>query len=137
MEVNSMENNNNVENNETKAMDPAEIQKNKVKEITDKLETGIKELFDSEKYVTWLNTMSKFHEYSLNNTILIAMQRPDATMVAGYTQWQKDFERNVNKGEKAIRILHGIRTRRRSSATSLIPRPMSLFVMRTVIPSRK
>ena len=100
-----MENNNNVENNETKVIDPAEIQKNKVKEITDKLETGIKELFDSEKYVTWLNTMSKFHEYSLNNTILIAMQRPDATMVAGYTQWQKDFERNVNKGEKAIRIL--------------------------------
>ena len=92
-------------NTETKVMDPAEIQKNKVKEITDKLETGIKELFDSEKYVTWLNTMSKFHEYSLNNTILIAMQRPDATMVAGYTQWQKDFERNVNKGEKAIRIL--------------------------------
>lgn len=100
-----MENNNNVENNETKVIDSAEIQKNKVKEITDKLETGIKELFDSEKYVTWLNTMSKFHEYSLNNTILIAMQKPDATMVAGYTQWQKDFERNVNKGEKAIRIL--------------------------------
>ena len=97
-----MENNNNVE---TKVMDPAEIQKNKVKEITDKLETGIKELFDSDKYVNWLNTMSKFHEYSLNNTILIAMQKPDATMVAGYTQWQKDFERNVNKGEKAIRIL--------------------------------
>lgn len=92
-------------NTETKVMDPAEIQKNKVKEITDKLEIGIKELFDSEKYVTWLNTMSKFHEYSLNNTILIAMQKPDATMVAGYTQWQKDFERNVNKGEKAIRIL--------------------------------
>ncbi len=100
-----MENNKNVENNEPKVMDPAEIQKNKVKEITDKLESGIKELFDSEKYVTWLNTMSKFHEYSLNNTILIAMQKPDATMVAGYTQWQKDFERNVNKGEKAIRIL--------------------------------
>ena len=89
----------------TKVMEPDEVRKNKVQEITDRLETGIKELFDSEKYVTWLNTMSKFHEYSLNNTILIAMQRPDATMVAGYTQWQKDFERNVNKGEKAIRIL--------------------------------
>lgn len=82
-----------------------QIRRDKVKEITDKLETGIKELFSSDKYVTWLNTMSKFHEYSLNNTILIAMQKPDATMVAGYTQWQKDFERNVNKGEKAIRIL--------------------------------
>lgn len=92
-------------NTETKVMSPADVQKNKVKEITDKLESGIKELFDSEKYMTWLNTMSKFHEYSLNNTILIAMQKPDATMVAGYTQWQKDFERNVNKGEKAIRIL--------------------------------
>lgn len=95
-----------MENNiATKVMEPDEARKNKVQEITDRLETGIKELFDSEKYVTWLNTMSKFHEYSLNNTILIAMQRPDATMVAGYTQWQKDFERNVNKGEKAIRIL--------------------------------
>ncbi len=92
-------------NTATKVMEPDEVRKNKVQEITDRLETGIKELFDSEKYVTWLNTMSKFHEYSLNNTILIAMQRPDATMVAGYTQWQKDFERNVNKGEKAIRIL--------------------------------
>ncbi len=92
-------------NTETKVMFPSEIQKNKVQEITDKLESGIKDLFDSERYVTWLNTMSKFHEYSLNNTILIAMQKPDATMVAGYTQWQKDFERNVNKGEKAIRIL--------------------------------
>ena len=92
-------------NTVTKVMEPDEVRKNKVQEITDRLETGIKELFDSEKYVTWLNTMSKFHEYSLNNTILIAMQKPDATMVAGYTQWQKDFERNVNKGEKAIRIL--------------------------------
>ena len=92
-------------NTATKVMEPDEVRKNKAQEITDRLETGIKELFDSEKYVTWLNTMSKFHEYSLNNTILIAMQRPDATMVAGYTQWQKDFERNVNKGEKAIRIL--------------------------------
>lgn len=92
-------------NTATKVMEPDAVRKNKVLEITDRLETGIKELFDSEKYVTWLNTMSKFHEYSLNNTILIAMQRPDATMVAGYTQWQKDFERNVNKGEKAIRIL--------------------------------
>ena len=92
-------------NTVTNVMEPDEVRKNKVQEITDRLETGIKELFDSEKYVTWLNTMSKFHEYSLNNTILIAMQKPDATMVAGYTQWQKDFERNVNKGEKAIRIL--------------------------------
>jgi len=97
-----------MDNKTEQAVQPKDIdqlRRDKVKEITDKLETGIKELFSSEKYVTWLNTMSKFHEYSLNNTILIAMQKPDATMVAGYTQWQKDFERNVNKGEKAIRIL--------------------------------
>ena len=86
-------------------VDAEKIQKDKLKEITDKLETGIKELYDSEKYVTWLNTMSKFHQYSLNNTILIAMQHPGATMVAGFTQWQKDFERHVKKGSKAIRIL--------------------------------
>lgn len=80
-------------------------QADKVKEITDQLETGIKELFDSERYKTWLDTMSRFHNYSVNNTILIAMQKPDATLVAGYNQWQRDFGRNVNKGEKAIRIL--------------------------------
>jgi len=77
----------------------------KVKEITEKLETGIKELFDSEKYAAWLRTMSQFHRYSLNNTILIAMQRPGASMVAGYQAWQKHFGRQVRKGEKAIRIL--------------------------------
>lgn len=82
-----------------------ELQKNKVKEITDKLEAGIKDLFSSGKYETWLKTMSKFHDYSLNNTILIAIQKPDATMVAGYKQWQKNFGRNVKQGEKAIKIL--------------------------------
>lgn len=79
--------------------------KEKMKEITDKLEAGIKEIYESGKYTTWLNTMSKFHKYSLNNTILIMAQRPDATMVAGFNQWKKDFERNVKKGEKAIRII--------------------------------
>lgn len=77
----------------------------KVKEITDQLEQGIQELFESERYMTWLRTMSKFHDYSLNNTLLIAFQRPDATLVAGYTAWQKQFGRQVQKGEKAIRIL--------------------------------
>ena len=80
-------------------------EKQKVQEITDKLEEGLKELFESEKYKTYLTTMSKFHNYSFNNTLLIAMQKPEATLVAGYKAWQKNFERHVNKGEKAIRIL--------------------------------
>ena len=80
-------------------------EKQKVKEITDKLEAGLKELFESEKYKSYLSTMSKFYNYSFNNTLLIAMQKPEATLVAGYQAWQKNFERHVNKGEKAIRIL--------------------------------
>ena len=77
----------------------------KVKEITDKLEAGIQALFESEAFKNYLKTLSKFHDYSLNNTILIAMQKPDATLVAGYTAWQKNFGRQVQKGETGIRIL--------------------------------
>ena len=65
-------------------MADAKTEKQKVQEITEKLEQGIKELFESEKYKTYLNTMSKFHNYSFNNTMLIAMQKPDATLVAGF-----------------------------------------------------
>lgn len=79
-------------------------QQQEIKEITEKLEQGVKELFESEKYKAFLHTMSKFHNYSLNNTMLIAMQKPDATLVAGYTAWQHDHERHVMKGEKGIRI---------------------------------
>ena len=86
-------------------MADAKTEKQKVQEITEKLEQGIKELFESEKYKTYLNTMSKFHNYSFNNTLLIAMQKPEASLVAGYKAWQKNFDRHVNKGEKAIRIL--------------------------------
>ncbi len=81
------------------------MERQKVKEITDKLEAGLKELSRSEKYKSYLSTMSKFHNYSVNNTMLIAMQKPEATLVAGYKAWQKNFERHVNFGEKAIRIL--------------------------------
>lgn len=84
---------------------PENRQYDRVKEITDQLEAGIQNLFNSEQYRMWLNTMSKFHDYSLNNTLLIAFQKPDATLVAGYTAWQKQFGRQVQKGEKAIRIL--------------------------------
>ena len=82
-----------------------QAQKQKVKEITDKLEEGLKELFESKKYKNYLSTMSKFHNYSFNNTLLIAMQKPEATLVAGCQAWQKNFNRYVNKGERGIRIL--------------------------------
>ena len=85
----------------------AETSKNKerLKEITDSIEQGIKDLFESEKYMEYLRTMSRFHRYSLNNTVLIAMQRPDATLVAGFNRWRDQFGRNVMRGEKGIRII--------------------------------
>lgn len=76
-----------------------------VKAITEKLEKGIQNLFESDNFKNYLKTLSKFHHYSLGNTILIAMQKPDATLVAGYTSWQKSFRRHVKKGEKGISIL--------------------------------
>ena len=75
----------------------------RMKEITDRLQTGIQELFESERYKAYLTTMSKFHSYSFNNTLLIAMQ--GGQLVAGYNKWRDDFHRNVKKGEKAIKIL--------------------------------
>ena len=75
----------------------------RMKEITDRLETGIQELFESERYKAYLTTMSKFHSFSFNNTLLIAMQ--GGQLVAGYNKWRDDFHRNVKKGEKAIKIL--------------------------------
>ena len=86
-------------------MAESKTEKQKVQEITEKLEQGIKELFESEKYKTYLNTMSKFHNYSFNNTLLIAMQRPDATLVAGFNAWKNKFNRYVKKGEKGIQII--------------------------------
>ena len=80
-------------------------QKERIKEITDQLEAGIQELFESDKFKDYLTCMSKFHNYSLNNTILIAMQKPDATLVAGYKAWQTDHGRTVRKGEHGIKIL--------------------------------
>ena len=76
-----------------------------VREITDKLEQGLKELFESERFKEYLKTMSKFYNYSFNNTLLIAMQKPDATLIAGYTAWQRNFDRHGMKGEKGIKIL--------------------------------
>lgn len=83
----------------------ADTSKERMKEITDRLEQGITELFDSERYKEYLQVMSRFHNYSFNNTVLIAMQKPDASYIAGYNAWKNNFGRNVKKGEKGIRIL--------------------------------
>ena len=83
----------------------AEKPAEKLKEITDRLEKGITELFDSERYKEYLRVMSKFHNYSFNNTLLIAMQKPDASLIAGFTAWKNQFQRNVKKGEKGIKII--------------------------------
>ena len=77
----------------------------KLKEITDRLEQGITELFESERYREYLRVMSKFHNYSINNTLLIAMQKPDASLVAGFSAWKNNFGRNVMKGQKGIKII--------------------------------
>jgi|GEM_PF-1472113 len=77
----------------------------RVKEITAKLEDGIKNIFESDHYKTYLKTLSKFHNYSLGNTLLISMQKPDASYVAGFNAWKNDFKRVVKKGEKGIKII--------------------------------
>ena len=77
----------------------------RLREITEGIEQGIKELFESEKYMRYLSVMSRFHRYSVNNTMLIYMQRPDATLVAGYNKWKNQFERHVKRGEHGITII--------------------------------
>ncbi|MBR2481992.1 MAG: hypothetical protein IKB58_03965, partial [Oscillospiraceae bacterium] len=79
--------------------------KERLKEITDSIEKGIQELFESDKYAQYLRTMSRFHRYSVNNQMLIYMQKPEATLVAGFNKWRDQFERNVMKGEKGIKII--------------------------------
>ena len=82
----------------------AEQRQQQLSAITDMLEQGVSEVFTSEKYMEYLKTMSKFTRYSTNNTVLISMQRPDATLVAGYEAWRRNFNRQVKKGEKGIKI---------------------------------
>ena len=77
----------------------------RMKEITERLEQGVKEIFTSEMYMEYLKTMSQFHSYSFNNTLLIHLQKPDASLVAGYQAWQKKFHRQVKRGEKGIQII--------------------------------
>ena len=117
----------------------AEKQSNKdrLKEITDSIENGIKELFESEKYKNYLRTMSRFHKYSVNNTMLIYMQKPDATVVAGFNKWRDQFGRNVLKGEKASRSLPRRRTKRKSRKQNSTRTPSSPCWMLTARPSWK
>ncbi|MCC8091057.1 MAG: ssDNA-binding domain-containing protein, partial [Oscillospiraceae bacterium] len=89
----------------TKNESYAEQNKARLKEITDSIETGIRELYQSDRYRQYLTTMSRFHRYSVNNQMLIYMQRPDATLCAGFHKWRDQFDRNVKKGEKGIKII--------------------------------
>lgn len=92
-----------------------------LKEITERLEQGVQELFTSERYREYLNMMAKFHNYSFNNTLLIAMQRPDATLVAGYQAWQKKFNRHVLRGEKGIQIISPAPIREKEEVEKIDP----------------
>lgn len=82
-----------------------EEKKDALQEILERLEQGVKDFYKGDKFQSYLNTLSKFHNYSLNNTLLIAMQKPEASLVAGYNAWKNNFNRQVQKGEKAIKIL--------------------------------
>ena len=86
-------------------MDQKPSSKDRLREITERIEQGIQELFTSEKYCNYLRTMSRFHRYSVNNTMLIYLQWPDATLVVGYEKWRDQFKRNVMHGEKGIKII--------------------------------
>ena len=92
-----------------------------LKEISERLEQGVKEIFTSERYTEYLNTMSKFHNYSFNNTLLITMQKPEATLVAGYQAWQKKFNRHVKRGEKGIQIIAPAPTREKQEIEKIDP----------------
>ena len=88
------------------AAEPArQSPQDRLKEITTGIEQGIKDLFNSDRYASYLRTMSHFHHYSVNNTMLIYKQKPDATLVAGFNKWEDQFERHVNRGEKGIKII--------------------------------
>lgn len=93
----------------------------RIKEITESIEAGIRELFESGTYQSYLSTMSRFHKYSVNNTVLIHMQKPDATLVAGFNAWKNKFGRHVKKGEKGIQILAPAAVQKKVQETVLDP----------------
>ena len=98
---------NEIEGREAIKTDDNEYQsmKDKVNEQLAKLEQGWKEVFESDNYKKYLNTMAKFHNYSINNTLLINQQMPEATLVAGFNSWKNNFDRHIKKGEKGIKII--------------------------------
>ncbi len=85
--------------------EPKQTNKERLREITESIEQGIKELFESEKYMQYLRVMSRFHRYSVNNITLIHLQNPHATHVAGFNKWRDQFGRHVKRGEKGIKII--------------------------------
>lgn len=93
----------------------------KVQKLTDQLETGITELFNSEQYAAYLSTMSKFHRYSFGNILLILLQCPGASQVAGYGDWKKNFGRQVKRGEHGIAILAPCPYRRQEEVEETAP----------------
>lgn len=95
--------------------------KDRLRDITASIEIGIKDLFQSDKYAQYLRTMSRFHKYSVNNTMLIFMQKPDATLCAGFNKWRDQFGRNVMKGEKGIKIIAPTPFKRKVEETKLDP----------------
>ena len=94
--------------------------KQQMKEITERLEQGVKDIFTSEMYTTYLRTMAKFHNYSFNNTMLIAMQKPDATLVVGFKAWQKILTGMLRKGKRVSAFLPRHHTRLRKNRRNLI-----------------
>lgn len=102
-------------------MPEKQTNRERLKEITDSIEQGIQELFQSEKYQQYLRTMSRFHRYSVNNTMLIYLQKPDATLVAGFNKWRDQFGRSVNKGEHGIKIIAPTPYKKKIQAEKLDP----------------
>ena len=93
-------------------MSPNAENDDRLKALTDKLEAGVKDVFESESYRTYLKAMAKFHSYSFGNVMLILIQRPDASLVAGFNKWKKDFGRSVKKGERGIQIIAPVNRRK-------------------------
>lgn len=100
---------------------PSDNRSDRVRELTQKLEEGVKELFDSDRYRTYLSAMSRLHSYSFGNILLILMQCPEASMVAGYTTWKRAFGRSVKKGEHGIQIIAPVQSSRLTRRPRLDP----------------
>lgn len=121
------------------AEEKKEYRRNQMQQLEDQLKTGVETFFTSDRFKEFLSVMAKFHDYSFNNCILIAMQKPDATYVAGYHKWVNDFHRVVRKGEKGIRILFPMTHKKQDAntgeeTTDIYFRPTSVFDISQTIP---